>query len=258
MSLTPGPVRLWDRMRNLLYPGLDLHLRNRASLCRFWEAGPRTVLDAGCGNGYLSWLAYRSGASVVGLTFDQDQAKKAERLLLGVRKANPERLGFEVRNLYDLNSETRVFDEIICYEVLEHLKRDREVVEHFFRILRPGGVLHVCCPNAAHRRHRREVLDLLETGGHVRSGYTFDGYRALLEPVGFVTEITAGIGPRTLYVADEIMRWIRNRAGDWAALPLLPLALPFVFLARMNPKEPFSLYVRARKPGAASAIPVRP
>ena len=34
------------RIRNILYPGLDLHTRNRASLCRFWNTGPRDVLDA--------------------------------------------------------------------------------------------------------------------------------------------------------------------------------------------------------------------
>jgi len=49
-------------LRDLIYPGLDLHTRNRASLCRFWKTGPRDVLDAGSGNGYFSWLAYQSGA----------------------------------------------------------------------------------------------------------------------------------------------------------------------------------------------------
>jgi len=46
-------------IRNFLYPGLDLHTRNRASLTRFWQRGPRDVLDAGCGNGYFSWLAIK-------------------------------------------------------------------------------------------------------------------------------------------------------------------------------------------------------
>lgn len=34
-------------LRNLLYPGLDLHTRNRASLTQFWMKGKRRVLDAG-------------------------------------------------------------------------------------------------------------------------------------------------------------------------------------------------------------------
>lgn len=238
-------ARHWLRL--LVYPGLDLHTRNRASMSRFWKTGPRDVLDAGSGNGYLSWLAYRSGARVVAMNYEQAQVEKAREFLLGFRNADPARLRFEQRNLYDLQTETRTFDEIICSEVLEHLRRDGDVAKEFYRLLRPGGVLHLCCPYRLHPRHREEVLDLSETGGHVRAGYTEEDYRALLEPLGFRIERVVGIGPRSVYVADKILRAIRNRWGDLPALPLLPLALPVVWFARRNPPVPFSLYVRAVK-----------
>src|SRR5262249_25647574 len=141
---------------DIVYPGLDLHTRNRASLQRFWKRGERDVLDAGSGNGYFSWLAYRSGARVVAMSFGGGQVEKARRFLLGYRRADPGRLRFEQRNLYDLKDESRRFDEIVCFEVLEHLQRDADVLCEFFRILRPGGVLHLCCPNRLHPRHRRE------------------------------------------------------------------------------------------------------
>lgn len=51
-------TRLRDEVRNWLYPGLDLHVRNRGSLAKYWKTGPRDVLDAGSGNGYFAWLAY--------------------------------------------------------------------------------------------------------------------------------------------------------------------------------------------------------
>lgn len=241
-----GRLRNW--LRAVLYPGLDLHTRIRAQMSRFWKAGPRDVLDAGSGNGYLAWLAYRSGARVVAMNIEQAQVEKAREFLIGFRKAGPERLRFEQRNLYDLGTEIRTFDEIICSEVLEHLGRDRDVLKEFYRILRPGGVLHLCCPNRMHPRHQAEVLDLQETGGHVRPGYTEEDYRALLEPLGFTIDCVAGIGSNGVYLADLVLRAIRNKIGDWAALPLLPLALPFVWFARLNPAVPFSLYVRAVKP----------
>lgn len=244
------PVR--DLLRRVFYPGLDLHLRNRASLMRYWKPGARDVLDAGSGNGYFSWLAYRSGARVVAWTFDAQQAEKAEKFLIGHLGADPARLRFELRNLYELASEARTFDEIICYEVLEHLRRDREVVREFYRILRPGGVLHLCCPNRLHPRHQAEILDAGETGGHVRQGYTEQDYRQLLEPEGFTIDAVAGIGPRSVYLADAVLRAIRSRLGDLFALPLFPFALPFVWYARMNPDVPFSIYVRAVKPAKGS------
>ena len=105
-------ARQWLRM--LVYPGLDLHTRNRASIRRFWRTGARDVLDAGSGNGYLSWLAYKSGARVVAMNYEQGQVDKAKEFFLEFRKADPQRLRFECRNLYDLAAETRTFDEIIC------------------------------------------------------------------------------------------------------------------------------------------------
>ena len=239
---------LKNTLRSFIYPGLDLHTRNRASLCRYWRTGPRDVLDAGSGNGYFSWLAYTSGASVVAMNYEIEQVEKARDFLVGRRRADPSRLRFEQCNLYDLERETRTFDEIICFEVLEHLRRDDKVVEQFYRLLRPGGVLHVCCPYKDHPRHQVEVLDINETGGHVRPGYTEEDYRRLLVPLGFKVEKVVGLGTPSIYYADKIMRSIRNRIGDLFALPLLPLALPFVWLARENPSVPFSLYIRVSKP----------
>jgi SAM-dependent methyltransferase len=236
------------RIRDLLYPGLDLHTRNRASLCRFWQTGPRDVLDAGSGNGYFSWLAYQTGARVVAMNYEEDQLEKARDYLIEHRRADPTRLQFERCNLYDLTRETRTFDEVICFEVLEHLVRDEDIVTEFFRILRPGGALHLCCPHRLHPRHQTEVLDTKESGGHVRTGYTEEDYRNLLEPIGFRIGSVVGIGTPAVYHTDRILRAIRNRVGDWAALPLLPIALPVVWFATLNPRLPFSLCVKAIKP----------
>ena len=237
------------RIRNILYPGLDLHTRNRASLCRFWKTGPRKVLDAGSGNGYFSWLAYQTGARVLAINFEQQQVEKAQKFLIEHKRADPARLQFERRNLYDLTRETRTFDE-------SNLLRS-------FGAFAPGSgcghrVLSAFCALAAPcifavridciPRHRAEVLDTKESGGHVRAGYTEEDYRNLLEPIGFQIQSVVGIGTPAVYHADRVLRAIRNRFGDWAALPLLPIALPTVWFASLNPRMPFSLYVKAIKP----------
>jgi len=245
---TSAKRRLTHFMRSLIYPGLDLHVRDRARLAQFWMTGTRDVLDAGSGNGYFSWLAYRSGAHVTAWNYDAGQVEKAREFLVDYSGADPTRLRFEHRNLYELESEDRRFDEIICFEVLEHLRRDEFVLAQFSRVLRPGGVLHLCCPNSEHPRHQAEVLDLHESGGHVRAGYTEAAYRALLSRAGLEVECVVGIGSHGLYVADKLLRRLRNAAGDIAALPLLPLALPFVWASGLNPPVPFSIYTLARKP----------
>src|SRR5439155_25912130 len=100
MMTTAPAWSLRNRLRVILYPGLDLHTRNRASLRRYWRSGPRDVLDAGSGNGYFAWLAYKSGARVVALNVERGQVERARAFILGYRKANPDRLRFEQRNLY--------------------------------------------------------------------------------------------------------------------------------------------------------------
>ena len=226
---------LKNLLRTLVYPGLDLHTRNRATLCRYWCGGSRQVLDAGCGNGYFSWLAYRSGAEVVAMNAERGQLEKARRYLIDHRRADPARLRFEEKDLRELDREVRTFDEIICYEVLEHIVDDRKLVRQFFRILKPGGTLHLCCPYRLHPRHQAETLDLRGGGGHVRPGYTEDDYRKLLEPEGFVIERCVGIGPWSVYAADALLRRIRSALGDLPALPLLPLLLPLVAWAKLDP-----------------------
>src|ERR1700693_1518036 len=95
------------RIRDLVYPGLDLHTRNRASLSCFWKTGPRDVLDAGSGNGYFSWLAYQTGARVVAMNNEPEQVEKAREFIIVYKRADPARMQFERRNLYDLTRETR-------------------------------------------------------------------------------------------------------------------------------------------------------
>jgi SAM-dependent methyltransferase len=239
-------------LRTLIYPGLDLHTRNRASLCVFWKTGRRDVLDAGCGNGYFSWLAYQSGARVLAMSFDSEQIEKARGFLVRYRGADEARLQFAKSDLNNLRSMDRKFDEIICYETLEHIRHDKEVLTEFYRILSTDGVLHLCCPYPKHPYHQASDLDLNEAGGHVRAGYTKEDYVALLKPIGYQIDTFVGIGSPGLCYADTLLRAVRHRLGDWWALPLFPFVLPFVWLSKFNPSVPFSLYVRAIKPPAVS------
>jgi 2-polyprenyl-3-methyl-5-hydroxy-6-metoxy-1,4-benzoquinol methylase len=164
-----------DRVKWLLFPGLNLHarLRNRVLPANF--ASPRNgesrlVLDAGCGNGMLAYQSYLRGNRGLGISIKTGEVERNRRLFHAVLKVPEERLRFEVMNLHDLESLGMEFDEIICTEVLEHIADDRRVCESFYHALKPGGVLHLCCPNADHPDNQTHSLDKHEAGGHVRSG----------------------------------------------------------------------------------------
>jgi hypothetical protein len=91
---------------------------------------------------------------------------------------------------------------------------DRDVATEFYRPLRPGGVLHLCCPNRLHPRHQTEVLNTKESCGHVRVGHTEDDYRTRLEPIGFQIECVVGIGTPAFYHTERVLRAIGNEFGD--------------------------------------------
>lgn len=239
---------LLDYGRRLLMPGFDLCTRRRVGLSKYWKQGPRRFLDAGSGNGWFSYLAYRSGAIVTGVSALSGEVEKAEHFYNARLAAPRDRLNFKVLNLYELEQLEDSFDEIICYETLEHVKDDERVCRSFYKMLKPEGVLHLCCPYAEHPRWQAEVLDTVESGGHVRAGYTLDSYRALLEPIGFAITDVEGVGGPLLSKAEGLLSLARNKFGDVLSLPLAFLLFPFVWADRPESSCPFSLYVRVVKP----------
>lgn len=245
-SYSVAPVKLW--LKKLLFPGIDLHTRCRSHfLPRFLWSGEIDTLDAGFGNGALSYAAYKLGNRVLSITNEPLQVEKAQ-IFFSALNTDPERLHFQVCNLYDLPKLNRQFDQIICSETLEHIKNDALITKYFFEILKPGGVLHLCCPFALHPAHNLGRVDGPEDGGHVRDGYTLESYYALLHPLGFEVIKSAGLGSPIVTILDKLIVAIRMRLGDIAAFPLYLLTLPLQRLDYLNAKVPFSLYVQAIKP----------
>ena len=118
----------------------------------------------------------------------------------------------------------------------------------FWRVLKPGGVLHLCCPNADHPDNANHPLDLDERGGHVRPGYTAETYRALLEPIGFELSEPIGLGGPMRQSCNRRITAIQESLGLVPGLLLFGLFLPFLTLDKKQPRLPYSLYVRAKKP----------
>lgn len=238
-----------NRIRYWFMPGLDMFTRRRVHLSRHWKRGPRTVLDAGSGNGWFSYLAWKSGARVRGLNIVQPQLDKAEAFYndwLGVPKSE---LSFQRFNLYDLHTLHESFDEIICYETLEHILDDQRVCREFFRLLKPGGALHLCCPFATHPKWVAECLDLKEEwGGHVRPGYTMESYRELLQPLGFQIEIFEGMGGARMVWLRDVVDATRAKLGDAPCVPFLLAMVPVIALDSAPAENCYSLYVKAVKP----------
>lgn len=248
---------LYQWVKWALYPGINLHARLRYRTLPRYFRGPSSdgnqpvVLDAGCGNGMLSYQSYLKGNQVVAVSIKQGEIERNRDLFNGYHSISSNLLSFRVHNLYDLKALNLGFDEIICTEVLEHIERDDTLCKDFFDALRPGGILHLCCPNAEHPDNQKEALDPSETGGHVRPGYTLESYRALLEPIGFRVSEPLGLGGTVRQKCNNFILAAQRQGGLTLGVPAFAIVWALCWLEAVLPTSPipFCIYVRAEKLG---------
>jgi SAM-dependent methyltransferase len=248
-----------QRIRWWLFPGPNLHARLRYRVLPvFFGTGStgaeRQVLDAGCGNGMLSYQSYRRGNRVLGISIKESEVTGCQGLFNGLLGIPEDRLQFRKWNLYEVERLGLQCDEIVCSEVLEHLARDAEVCRSFWNLLNPGGVLHLCCPNAEHPDNAAKELDPGETGGHVRAGYTMATYRALLEPIGFRIAASVGIGGPVRQAFNRQVIRLQERNWRLLASALCLASVGFLWMDSIRPRVPYSIYVRAVKDTTESAV----
>lgn len=116
----------------------------KQALIRQAAIGPgHRVLDVGCGTGTLSiWIkADHPNAEIVGV--DGDSAV----LSLASRKANDAGISvqFDQAMSYDLPYPNAHFDRVVSSLFFHHLSRENKsrTMEEIYRVLKPGGQLHV-------------------------------------------------------------------------------------------------------------------
>ena len=106
------------------------------------EAGPTdTVLEVGCGTGWLCLLLSETGvASVTGIDFSSEQIRLARA---AAARAGATSVHFEVASLDEVVDQGRGFDVIVMHAFLHHLATSeiRNVLAGARKLLAPGGRL---------------------------------------------------------------------------------------------------------------------
>ncbi len=186
---------------------------------------------------------------------DSARDYEVERRFYGGFLGIPEsRMRFERLSLEGLEGEERLFDEVICFFGLERCVRDREVMEEFFRVLKPGGLLHVCVANRAHPRHREENDGGLWPLGseRCRPGYLDPELRRVIGAAGFNVEFLEGVGSPWVDRWASLVGWVGRWFGGFAAWGMLGIGRVMVTLSSRNPLRPYAYYAKAAKPAIRS------
>lgn len=98
------------------------------------------ILDAGCGDGVLTYLIRKKGFKSFGLDISEEGIHFAKKII------NDEKINFSVGSLYNMPYEDNTFDVIFSSEVIEHLKHPELFLKEAKRILKNRGQLILSTP----------------------------------------------------------------------------------------------------------------
>ena len=100
----------------------------------------QNILDFGCGAGRDAVVLAKQGANLYGVDILQSNLDHAEQLC----KINEVKVEFKlVKEKDDIPYPDNFFDGIVCNGVVHHIKHAEEVVDEFYRVLKPNGMIYI-------------------------------------------------------------------------------------------------------------------
>lgn len=181
------------------------------------------VLEIGTGTGYGAEIIAPSAASFTSI----DKTRSEE---LGVMPAN---VVFVEAKVPPLPFADATFDYVVSFQVIEHIRDDKEFVREVYRVLKPGGKFIVSTPN--------KPMSLTRNPWHVRE-YTASEFKALLSPFS-VVEARGVEGNKRVWEyytknAESVHRIMRFDVlrMQWR-LPRWLLQIPYDIMNRLNRRK---------------------
>lgn len=178
------------------------------------------ILEIGTGTGYgIDIIAPRCRRFV---TMDKTRSEELA--------AMPENVEFVQATVPPLPFADESFDYVVSFQVIEHIKRDREFVREVHRVLKKGGKFIVSTPN--------RPMSLTRNPWHVRE-YNAEQFGALLSTFTEVEAMGVAGNERVWSYYEKnresvrrIMRFDILRMQWW--MPRWVLQIPYDILNRLN------------------------
>ena len=157
--------------------GEHVHRYNEA--IRFVN-GSDIILDIACGTGFGSdILAQHTNGKVIGGDIAQDAIREC------TANWQRENLKFEILDGTKLSYSDNYFDKIVSFETIEHTTKYKEMLQEFYRVLKPGGIAFISTPNFPVNSPSGKVLNPYHT-----QEFTLAELKYLLEEIFSNVKIT--------------------------------------------------------------------
>lgn len=181
------------------------------------------VLEIGTGTGYGVDIIAPNASEFV--TLDKYRSERVDSLPANVR--------FVEATVPPLPFEDEMFDYVVSFQVIEHIKHDKRLVREVMRVLRPGGKFIVSTPN--------KPMSLTRNPWHVRE-YTAEELIQLLSDFSSVEQLGVAGNERVWeyyrHNAESVRRIVRFdvlRMQWW--LPRWLLQIPYDIMNRLNRRK---------------------
>ena len=167
-----------------------------------------SVLDVGCGEGYLLRKAAHGASLALGVDVAESRLRASRDGLSGSCLSGCPPIELAVADGQRLPFADASFDRIICTETLEHVADAQLALRELGRVLRPGGRLAISVPHPL----SEAILYRLITGYLEFPG----GHRRIFTPQTLTRALVrAGLQPYSAYLRDSL------EATYWILLSLL-------------------------------------
>ncbi len=235
----------------MFFPCINFIAHKRMKFTKYFTKGAIKTLDVACGGGAFSIVASKNGNYVLGVDYDARNITVSYEYadVFDISEAQAKFQQFNIKSLHTL---TDTYDQVFCFEILEHMMDDSAIVESISKITKPGSKLLISVPNLHHKPLYKEEVSPVENGEHVRFGYSFEQLEALVSKYGFEVKIKDSCaGMMTQWVtsfegicADKIFG---GKPPRWFSALLFVGLYPLTYLDGLFKGEDMCIFVLAEK-----------